>query len=86
MDLNIHRLEQFNRWISDALVELRRLEAFRAPFVRASVLRTVQSCVKVALSYANSMNCRARKNLCLKVLSWLRADLNHLNRIERSAA
>ncbi|WP_199086019.1 hypothetical protein [Bosea sp. ASV33] len=84
MDLNIHRAEQFDRWISDALAGLRRLQDFRTDFVRASVLRTVQSCVKVALSYANSLNCADRRNLCLKVLSWIRTDLNRLT--ERSAA
>lgn len=84
MDLNLHRVEQFERWISDALVELRRLQDFKSDFVRASVLRTVASCVKVALSYANSMNCAARKRLCLRVLSWIRADLNRIT--ERNAA
>lgn len=84
MDLNLHRAEQFDRWINDALAELRRLQDFKSDFVRASVLRAVASCVKVALAYANNLNCAARRGLCLKVLSWIRADLNRLD--ERSAA
>lgn len=86
MNLNIHRIEQFNRWIMDALKELRRLELFRSPFVRASVLRTVKSSVKVAFSYANSLNCKARKSLCLRVLNWIGADLLRLSKLDRSAA
>lgn len=73
--LTRHREQQFNRWIGDALNELRTLSRYRHSDARASVLRTAASSVKAARAYANKLNCPARKALCLRVLNWLRADL-----------
>lgn len=76
--LTRHREQQFNRWIGDALRELRALAQYRSPEVRASVLRTTAASVKAARSYANKLNCSARKALCLRVLNWIAADLRRL--------
>lgn len=76
--LTRHREQQFNRWIGDALNELRALTCYQSPAARASVLRTTASSVKAARAYANKLNCPARKALCLRVMNWLRADLRGL--------
>lgn len=73
--LTHHRRQQFDRWIADALNELRQLARYEHPEAQASVLRTTASSLRAARTYADKLNCSARKALCMRVMNWLRADL-----------
>lgn len=68
-------LDSFNSWIGYALSDLASLPGRELCWSRRHVLEMALGSLKHALKRANELKDAARKALCLRIMSWIRADL-----------
>lgn len=68
-------MRAFVYWVEAAREDLALARLCHAAENRAPVLRRAMTCVALALGAANALRDKRRRDLCLRVLTWLRAAL-----------
>lgn len=68
-------MQAFTYWMEAAREDLTSLARYTFKPIRAEILRRAMACLGYALGAANRLRDQPRRNLCLRVLTWLRAAL-----------
>lgn len=65
----------FAYWMEAAREDLNSARLYATAENRAAPLRRALICIRYALGAANALGDQTRRNLCLRILTWLRAAL-----------
>lgn len=68
-------MRAFTYWMEAAREDLASARLYTTSENRAVLLRRAIACAGFALGAANALRDQTRRNLCLRVLTWLRAAL-----------
>lgn len=68
-------MQAFVYWMEAAREDLALARLYEMPANRAPILRRAMACVALALGAANALRDQPRRNLCLRIMTWLRAAL-----------
>lgn len=68
-------MQAFAYWMGAAREDLAFARLYETPANRAPILRRAMACVALALGAANALRDKPRRDLCLRILTWLRAAL-----------